>query len=216
MLGKKITDYFCFLPPHFLSTTLKIVILFLFSAASSSPQPWKLSEDTFMLWIKSILILSLNFMCELPMFHLSSLFSAFFFSLTWFPFCLLSWTASHSMPPQVQNHGLFLPILLSTDHSQARQQLLSQNMQKCMASNGVQSSAGLQAALPPISGVTQTIPNTVVRNPNMQSIPGVSQNSMGNSMGQGIPSTMFASSQRQMPGNALFGSFMCHCCHLWH
>jgi len=39
MLGKKITDYFCFLPPPFLSPTLKIVILFLFSAASSSPNP---------------------------------------------------------------------------------------------------------------------------------------------------------------------------------
>ncbi|KAG6780301.1 hypothetical protein POTOM_013155 [Populus tomentosa] len=64
-------------------------------------------------------------------------------------------------------------------------------MQNCMASNGVQSYAGLQAALPPVSGVTQTIPNTVVQNPNMQSIPGVSQNSVGNSMGQGIPSTMF-------------------------
>ncbi|KAG6780334.1 hypothetical protein POTOM_013188 [Populus tomentosa] len=103
------------------------------------------------------------------------------------------------MPPQVQNHGLFLPILLSTDQSHARQQLLSQNMQKCMASNGVQSSAGLQAALPPVSGVTQTIPNTVVQNPNMQSIPGGSQNSVGNSMGQGNLSTMFANSQRQMP-----------------
>ncbi|KAL9388014.1 hypothetical protein Peur_021138 [Populus x canadensis] len=67
--------------------------------------------------------------------------------------------ASHSMPTQVQNHGLFLPIILSTDQSQACQQLLSQNM---------------------------------------QSIPGVSQNSMGNSIGQGIPSTMFANSQRQM------------------
>jgi PAX-interacting protein 1 len=120
------------------------------------------------------------------------------------------------MPPQVQNHGLFLPILLSTDQSQARQQLLSQNMQKCMASNGVQSSAGLQAALPPVSGVTQTIPNTVVQNPNMQSIPGGSQNSVGNSMGQGNLSTMIANSQRQMPGKAFFGSFMCHCCHLWH
>ncbi|KAI5593685.1 hypothetical protein BDE02_03G028800 [Populus trichocarpa] len=74
-------------------------------------------------------------------------------------------------------------------------------MQNCMASNGVQSYAGLQAALPPVSGVTQTIPNTVVQNPNMQSIPGVSQNSVGNSMGQGIPSTMFANSQRQMPAS---------------
>ncbi|KAG6780294.1 hypothetical protein POTOM_013148 [Populus tomentosa] len=103
------------------------------------------------------------------------------------------------MSPEVQNQGLFLPILLSTDQSQARQQLVSQNMQNCMASNGVQSYAGLQAALPPVSGVTQTIPNTVVQNRNMQSIPGVSQNSVGNSMGQGIPSTMFVNSQRQMP-----------------
>uniref|UniRef100_A0A3N7EU75 Uncharacterized protein n=1 Tax=Populus trichocarpa TaxID=3694 RepID=A0A3N7EU75_POPTR len=103
------------------------------------------------------------------------------------------------MPPQVQNHGLFLPILLSTNQSQARQQLLSQNMQNCMASNGVQSFAGLQATLPLVSGVTQTIPNTVVQDPNMQSIPGVSQNSVGNSMGQGNPSIMFANSQRQMP-----------------
>eukprot|EP00258_Populus_trichocarpa_P032037 XP_024448056.1 mediator of RNA polymerase II transcription subunit 15a isoform X2 [Populus trichocarpa] len=105
------------------------------------------------------------------------------------------------MPPQVQNHGLFLPILLSTNQSQARQQLLSQNMQNCMASNGVQSFAGLQATLPLVSGVTQTIPNTVVQDPNMQSIPGVSQNSVGNSMGQGNPSTMFANSQRQMPAS---------------
>ncbi|KAI5593574.1 hypothetical protein BDE02_03G022800 [Populus trichocarpa] len=52
-------------------------------------------------------------------------------------------------------------------------------MQNCMASNGVQSYAGLQTALPPVSGVTLTIPNTVVQNPNMQSIPGVSQNSVG-------------------------------------
>jgi len=36
------------------------------------------------------------------------------------------------------------------------------------------------------------------------------QDPVGNSMGQGIPSTMFANSERQMPGNALFGSFMCH------
>ncbi|KAG6780291.1 hypothetical protein POTOM_013145 [Populus tomentosa] len=69
-----------------------------------------------------------------------------------------------------------------------------------MASNGVQSFASLQAALPPVSGVTQTIPNTVVQDPNMQSIPGVSQKSTGNSMGQGNPSTMFANSHRQMPG----------------
>ena len=172
--------------------------LFLFSASSFSfihpenchiifvfsrlffPQPWKLSDNTFMLWIKSILVLSLITLCvNCRCFICLPCSVPSFFLWHGFPFCLLSWTASHSMPPQVQNHGLFLPIILSTDQSQARQQLLSQNMQKCMVSNGVQSSAGLQAALPPVSGVTQTIPNTVVQNPNMQSIPGVSQNSMG-------------------------------------
>jgi len=143
--------------------------LFLFSASSFSfphlenchiifvfsrlfPQPWKLSKDTFMLGIKSILILSLITLCvNCRCFICLPCSVPFFFLWHGFPFCLLSWTASHSMPSQVQNHGLFLPILLSTNQSQARQQLLSQNMQKCMASNGVQSSAGLQAALPPVS-----------------------------------------------------------------
>ncbi|KAL9387997.1 hypothetical protein Peur_021121 [Populus x canadensis] len=107
--------------------------------------------------------------------------------------------ASHSMPPQVHNPGQSLPISLSTNQSQARQQL-SQNMQNSMSSNGVQSSAGLQSAMPSVSGLTQTIPNTVGQNANMQSISGVSQNPVGNSMGQGIPSNMFVNSQRQMPG----------------
>ncbi|XP_052306895.1 mediator of RNA polymerase II transcription subunit 15a isoform X3 [Populus trichocarpa] len=107
--------------------------------------------------------------------------------------------ASHSMPPQVHNQGQSLPNSLSSNQSQARQQL-SQNMQNSMSSNGVQSSAGLQSAMPSVSGLTQTIPNTVGQNANMQSISGVSQNSVGNSMGQGIPPNMFVNSQRQMPG----------------
>jgi len=149
-------------------------IIFVFSHLFF-PQPQKLSKDTFMLWIKSILILSLITLCvNCRCFICLPCLVPCFFLWHGFPFCLLSWTASHSMPPQVQNQGLFLPLLSSTYQSQARQQLVSQNM---------------------------------------QSIPGVSQNSVGNSMGQGIPSTMFANSQRQMPGNALFGSFMCHCFH---
>jgi len=110
MLGKKIVDYFCFLPPPFLSPNLKIVIFFF--------QPPLLPPTLKIVWGHFYALNQIhpnsfahNFMCELPMFdHLSSLFSAFFFSSTWFPFCLLSWTTSHSMPPQVQNHGLFLPI----------------------------------------------------------------------------------------------------------
>eukprot|EP00258_Populus_trichocarpa_P037759 XP_024453778.1 mediator of RNA polymerase II transcription subunit 15a isoform X3 [Populus trichocarpa] len=103
------------------------------------------------------------------------------------------------MPPQVHNQGQSLPNSLSSNQSQARQQL-SQNMQNSMSSNGVQSSAGLQSAMPSVSGLTQTIPNTVGQNANMQSISGVSQNPVGNSMGQGIPPNMFVNSQRQMPG----------------
>ena len=103
------------------------------------------------------------------------------------------------MPPQAHNQGQSLPISLPTNQSQACQQL-SQNMQNSMSSNGVQSSAGLQSAMPSVSGLTQTISNTVGQNANMQSISGVSQNPVGNSMGQGIPSNMFVNSQRQMPG----------------
>ncbi|XP_061981776.1 mediator of RNA polymerase II transcription subunit 15a-like isoform X1 [Populus nigra] len=107
--------------------------------------------------------------------------------------------ASHSMPPQVHNQGQSLPISLSSNQPQARQQL-SQNMQNSMSSNGVQSSAGLQSAMPSVSSLTQTIANTVGQNANMQSISGVSQNPVGNLMGQGTPSNMFVNSQRQMPG----------------
>jgi hypothetical protein len=103
--------------------------LFLFSASSFSfphpenchiifvfsrlffPQPWKLSEYNFMLWIKSILILLLITLCvNCRCFICLPCSVPSFFLWHGFPFCLLSWTASHSMPPQVQNHGLFLPI----------------------------------------------------------------------------------------------------------
>ncbi|KAL9405458.1 hypothetical protein Peur_002430 [Populus x canadensis] len=104
---------------------------------------------------------------------------------------------SHSMQSQVHNQGPSLTIPLPANPSQERQQLLSQNMQTGMASSGVQSSSGLTSALPPISSLTQTVPNSVGQNPNMQSISGVSQNPVGNPMGQGVPSNMFANSQRQ-------------------
>ncbi|KAJ6296530.1 hypothetical protein OIU78_022280 [Salix suchowensis] len=107
--------------------------------------------------------------------------------------------ASHSMPPQGHSQGQSLPIPLSANQPQARQQL-SQNMQNSMSSNGVQSSAGLQPAMPPVSGLAQTSTNTVGQNANMQSISGVSPNPVGNSIGLGIPSNMFANSQRQMSG----------------
>ena len=95
------------------------------------------------------------------------------------------------MPPQAHNQGS-LPISLPTNQSQACQQL-SQNMQNSMSSNEVQSSAFCLRFNPDYLKHCWT-------ECNMQSISGVSQNPVGNSMGQGIPSNMFVNSQRQMPG----------------
>ncbi|OAY36943.1 mediator of RNA polymerase II transcription subunit 15a [Manihot esculenta] len=109
--------------------------------------------------------------------------------------------ASHSMQPQVHNQGQSLPIPLTTNQSQTRQQLLSQTIQNNMTSTGVQSSASLTSALPSVSGLTQnSIPSVVCQNPNIQNISGVPQNTVGNAMGQGVPSNIFSNAQRQMPG----------------
>ncbi|XP_050205171.1 mediator of RNA polymerase II transcription subunit 15a-like isoform X2 [Mercurialis annua] len=110
--------------------------------------------------------------------------------------------APQSMQAQLHNQGQSLPVPMSANQTQTRQQLLSQNIQNNMSSTGgVQSSSGLTSALPPVSGLSQSsIPNVAGHNPNMQTISGAPQSSAGNSMGQGMPSNMFASSQRQMAG----------------
>ncbi|WCJ40446.1 Mediator of RNA polymerase II transcription subunit 15a [Euphorbia peplus] len=92
---------------------------------------------------------------------------------------------SHNMQPQVHHQGQPLPMAMSANQSQARQQILSQNIPSNMGSTGVQSSASLASA-----------PVGVSQNPTMQNISGVSQSSSGNLM----PSNMFANPQRQMPG----------------
>nr|XP_028955283.1 mediator of RNA polymerase II transcription subunit 15a-like isoform X3 [Malus domestica] len=108
---------------------------------------------------------------------------------------------SFGMQPQVPNHGQSLSMPLPANQSQGRQPLLSQSIQNNIPPAGVQSSSDLSSALPPSSGLTQTpIPSIVGQNPNMQNMSGSSQNSLGNSMGQGVPSNVFANSQRQMPG----------------
>ncbi|XP_041014898.1 mediator of RNA polymerase II transcription subunit 15a-like isoform X2 [Juglans microcarpa x Juglans regia] len=102
------------------------------------------------------------------------------------------------MQTQVHNQGQSLPIPLQ---SQARQQLLSHNIQNNVPSAGVQSSTSLPSTLPPVSGLNQApISNVVGQNTNMQNISGNSQNPVGNSMGQGVPSNMFTNNQRQMQG----------------
>ncbi|XP_059653680.1 mediator of RNA polymerase II transcription subunit 15a-like [Cornus florida] len=109
--------------------------------------------------------------------------------------------ASHSMQSQVNNQGQPLPIPMATNQAQVCQQLLSQNN---MAATGVQGSASLTPSLPPVTSLNQTtMSNAVGQNSNLQNIQnisGVSQNSVGNSMGQGVPSNIYANSQRQMQG----------------
>ncbi|XP_034702998.1 mediator of RNA polymerase II transcription subunit 15a-like isoform X2 [Vitis riparia] len=108
--------------------------------------------------------------------------------------------ASHSMQPQVHNQGQQLPVPLAPNQSQTRQQLLAQNIQTNIAS-GVPSSASLPSTLSSVTSLNQTpMQNVVGQNSGMQNISGIPQNSVGNSMGQGVPSNMFANSQRQSQG----------------
>ncbi|XP_038993346.1 mediator of RNA polymerase II transcription subunit 15a-like isoform X2 [Hibiscus syriacus] len=101
------------------------------------------------------------------------------------------------MQNQVHSQGQSVPIPLQSNQSQARQQLLPQSVPNNMASAGVQSSAGLQSGMPPVSGLSQNpISSVVGQNSNMQNMSGISQNSMG----QGMPSNIFANQQRQMQG----------------
>ncbi|KAK9283860.1 hypothetical protein L1049_012114 [Liquidambar formosana] len=107
---------------------------------------------------------------------------------------------SHSIQSQVHNQGQSIPIPMAANQSQALQQLLAQNITNNIAAAGAQSSAGLQSAMPSVTGLNQTsMPNVVNQNSTMQSISGVSQNSVGHSMVQGVPSNIFAN-QRQMQG----------------
>ncbi|KAL1561873.1 mediator of RNA polymerase II transcription subunit 15a-like isoform X1 [Salvia divinorum] len=107
--------------------------------------------------------------------------------------------ASQSMQSQMQNQVQQLPIPMVSN--QSRQQILSQNIQNTISSTGVPNSAGLTPSMPPVGGMSQgTMPNVSVQNPNMQNMSSVTTNAVGNSMGQGVPANMYASSQRQIPG----------------
>uniref|UniRef100_A0A2P2MQJ5 Transcription cofactor n=1 Tax=Rhizophora mucronata TaxID=61149 RepID=A0A2P2MQJ5_RHIMU len=107
---------------------------------------------------------------------------------------------SRNLQPQVNNQGQSIPIPLPANQSQGRQQLLSQNMQNNMTSSGVQSSAGLPSALSTVSGLNQSPLSSVVGpNTNMPNVCGIAQNSVGSSMGQGVPSNIFAN-HRQITG----------------
>ncbi|KAI4329374.1 hypothetical protein L6164_021644 [Bauhinia variegata] len=92
------------------------------------------------------------------------------------------------MQSQVHNPGQSHPNHLA-NQPPSRQQLLSQNIQNNIAAPGVQTSGGLAPSLQPVSNLSQTPIQNVGQNSNVQNI-----------SGQGVPSNMFASSQRQMPG----------------
>ncbi|GAB4827738.1 hypothetical protein Ancab_034624 [Ancistrocladus abbreviatus] len=110
--------------------------------------------------------------------------------------------ASSNMQPQGHSQAPSLPIPIASNDSQAqaRQQMLGQNIQNNIASVGMQSSAGLPAALPPGNSLAQNSVPNVSQHSNLQNISGISQNPIGNSLGQGVSSSMFTNAQRQLQG----------------
>ncbi|KAI3872337.1 hypothetical protein MKX03_019604 [Papaver bracteatum] len=105
---------------------------------------------------------------------------------------------SHSMQSQVRNPGKSqIPL---ANESQARQQLLSQNILNNIGNSRIQAPVALSSALPSGANLTQSsMPNAINQGSNMHS--GIAQNSSGNLVGQGgAASNMFANSTRQMQG----------------
>ncbi|KAH7849932.1 hypothetical protein Vadar_025236 [Vaccinium darrowii] len=102
------------------------------------------------------------------------------------------------------NQGQSLPIPMAANLAQAHQQLLSQNIQNNIAATAVQGPANLASALPTFGGLPPTtMPNVCGENFNLQNIgniSGISQNSVGNSVGQVESSSIFANALRQTSG----------------
>nr|XP_019709589.1 mediator of RNA polymerase II transcription subunit 15a-like [Elaeis guineensis] len=99
---------------------------------------------------------------------------------------------------QVGNQGQSLAIPMVNPFP-ARQQLLPQNLQN-NTSTAVQSSANLPSALSSIAGLGQSNISSVGQTSNLQNMPGISQNSVSNSVGQGAAPDIYANVQRQMQG----------------
>ncbi|XP_014516379.1 mediator of RNA polymerase II transcription subunit 15a isoform X2 [Vigna radiata var. radiata] len=98
------------------------------------------------------------------------------------------------LQPQVHNLGQQHSVPLSSQ-MQSHQQLLSQNVQNNVAS---------QPNLPPVSSLGQTPNQNIVKNSNIQNIPG--PNSVGSSISQNSNlQSMFPGSQRTMPGRQQVG-----------
>ncbi|VFR03142.1 unnamed protein product [Cuscuta campestris] len=108
-------------------------------------------------------------------------------------------TGSHAMQLQVNNQAQPLSVPMVSNQSQARQQLLSQNIQNTITSAGMQNSVNLVSALPSAGNSTQiNIPNAASQNSNLQNVQGIpiaTQNSVGNTLGH---SNMIVNSIRQI------------------
>ncbi|KAL8154414.1 hypothetical protein V2J09_012174, partial [Rumex salicifolius] len=101
-----------------------------------------------------------------------------------------------SMQPQVQNQGQSLSIPMASNQPavQGRSQILNQNIQMNIGS----ATASLSSALPSVNSLAKNNMPNVIQNSNMQTMSGISQNPMGNSMVQGVASNNFSNPQKQM------------------
>ncbi|KAL2935676.1 Mediator of RNA polymerase II transcription subunit 15a [Bienertia sinuspersici] len=104
-------------------------------------------------------------------------------------------SASQSIQSQVQNLSQSVPLQMVSNQSQARQQLLAQNMQNTITSAGLRTTFSLPNSMAPASGLTQNSELNVSQNTTMPSVSDTPQNSMGNTMNEGVASNMFTNSQ---------------------
>ncbi|KAL9233845.1 hypothetical protein vseg_008788 [Gypsophila vaccaria] len=107
--------------------------------------------------------------------------------------------SSQNLQSQVHNQNQSVPLQMAPNQSQARQQLLTHNIPKNMVSGTLQSGVSMPNTLPS-NGLAQNPMPNVAQNSNLQNTSSISQNSMGNTMNQGIASSMFSNAQRQMQG----------------
>ncbi|KAL9239902.1 hypothetical protein vseg_014177 [Gypsophila vaccaria] len=106
--------------------------------------------------------------------------------------------ASQNLQTQVHKQGQSVPLQLVPNHSQARQQIPSQSTQTNVASGGMQTTAIGFSNTIPTNGLAQNPVPNLAQNLNLQSISGISQSSMGNTLNQGITSNMLSNAQRQI------------------
>ncbi|XP_047323091.1 mediator of RNA polymerase II transcription subunit 15a-like [Impatiens glandulifera] len=113
--------------------------------------------------------------------------------------------ASSYMQSQIANQGQQLQVQMGNTATEVRQRLLSQSIQNNIAASSTPTSV---SSLP-----SSAMPNVVGQSPNLPGIhnvsgisAGTSQNLNGDSMRQGVSSSVFPNSPRQMQGRHQVGS----------